>query len=68
MSERSPRGEYVVVIEGAEPAEVSDEELGVGLRLELDAGASRRDAIDRVSDRFAVPRNRVYDLALALGE
>ncbi len=68
VSSKGPRGEYVVVLEGAAPAVVTDEDLGTGLRRELEGGASRRDAIDRVSDRYAVPRNRVYDLALTLGE
>jgi 16S rRNA (cytidine1402-2'-O)-methyltransferase len=61
-----PRGEYVLVLEGAPSAEVSDAELEFALRTELRSGASRRAAVDTVSAGYEVARRRVYALALAL--
>lgn len=60
-----PRGEYVLVVEGAPAAApAGDDELRAALRSVLGAGASVRDAAADVADRFDVPRNRAYDLAL----
>lgn len=66
--EVTPRGEYVLVLDGASPSsEVGDEEVREALRDALGRGLSKRDAVSEVADRFVVPRNRVYDLVLALG-
>lgn len=62
--EVEPRGEYVVVVEGAPPPEpVTDDELRDEVRRLLDAGVSTRDASAEVATRFGVPRRRVYALA-----
>jgi 16S rRNA (cytidine1402-2'-O)-methyltransferase len=61
--EVDPRGEYVVVVEGAAPPpDVDDDSLVASLRSELAAGATRRDAAARVADRFGVAPNRVKRL------
>jgi 16S rRNA (cytidine1402-2'-O)-methyltransferase len=61
-----PRGEYVIVLEGAPPrGEVSDEEIRSALYLALD-GHSRKDAVAAVVGQLEVPKRRVYDLALAV--
>jgi len=66
--EVTPRGEYVLVLDGASPSsEVGDEEVREALRDALGRGLSKRDAVSEVADRFVVPRNRVYDLVLSLG-
>jgi 16S rRNA (cytidine1402-2'-O)-methyltransferase len=58
-----PRGEYVVVVDGAPPSpEVDDEQLTGALRAELERGASRRDAAAVVAARFGVAPNRVKRL------
>jgi 16S rRNA (cytidine1402-2'-O)-methyltransferase len=58
-----PRGEYVVVVEGAAPpAEVGDDELVDALDVALAAGTSRRDAAAAVAERFGVAPNRVKRL------
>ncbi len=63
----APRGEYVVVLEGAPPrGEVSDDEIRSALSLAL-AGNSRKDAVAAVVGLLEVPKRRVYDLALAEG-
>lgn len=62
-----PRGEYVVMLEGAKPpAPPTDEELNDALRDELNKGVSRKDAASRVSAKYGVAKRRVYELALQL--
>ena len=62
-----PRGEYVLVIEGAPPPEpAGDDELRVAIESLLAAGSTVRDAAADIAERFGVPRNRAYDLALAV--
>jgi 16S rRNA (cytidine1402-2'-O)-methyltransferase len=62
-----PRGEYVVLLEGA-PADdgPDDDALLAMLREALDDGDSRRDAVDRVAADTGAARNRVYELALTI--
>lgn len=62
----APRGEYVIVLEGAPPrGEVSDDEIRSALHAALD-GHSRKDAVAAVVGQLEVPKRRVYDLALAV--
>ncbi|MCB0993794.1 MAG: 16S rRNA (cytidine(1402)-2'-O)-methyltransferase [Acidimicrobiales bacterium] len=65
LAEHPPRGEYVLVLDGApEPEEATDTDIIAALRQELDGGASRRDAAATVAARLGVSRRRVYSLAL----
>jgi 16S rRNA (cytidine1402-2'-O)-methyltransferase len=65
--EREPRGEYVVVLDGAAPApELDDGQLVAALQAELAAGASRRDAAAAVADRLGVAPNRLKRLLVDL--
>ncbi len=61
-----PKGEYVIVVGGAEEAvePVDDELLLAAVRDELGNGASTRDAATTVAERFGVPRRSVYELAI----
>lgn len=62
-AEVEPRGEFVVVLAGAEPPpDVTDDELRRSLDRELETGASRRDAAATVAARFDVAPNRVKRL------
>ncbi|MEM9200138.1 MAG: 16S rRNA (cytidine(1402)-2'-O)-methyltransferase [Actinomycetota bacterium] len=62
------KGEVVVIVAGADaPAELDDDALRDRLRAALDAGSSRRDAIDRVAAETGARRGRIYDVALDLG-
>jgi 16S rRNA (cytidine1402-2'-O)-methyltransferase len=62
-----PRGEYVIVVEGAPPpTEATDDELRVALRAQLDAGATTRDAVAAVGTRFGAAHRHVYALATEL--
>ncbi|MEP7201892.1 MAG: 16S rRNA (cytidine(1402)-2'-O)-methyltransferase [Ilumatobacteraceae bacterium] len=65
LQDISPRGEYVIVLQGAPPrGEVSDDEIRSALNVAL-AGHTRKDAVEAVVGQLEVPKRRVYDLALA---
>ena len=66
LATNAPRGEYVIVLEGAVPANVSDADVVSALTTELGAGGSRREAVDAVSAGLEIGRKRVYALALTL--
>jgi 16S rRNA (cytidine1402-2'-O)-methyltransferase len=62
-----PRGEFVVVLEGAPPAEVaSDDDVVAALREQLASGASTRDAAAEGARATGRPRREVYALAVRL--
>jgi 16S rRNA (cytidine1402-2'-O)-methyltransferase len=62
--EVEPRGEYVVVVEGApEPEVASDDVLTEAVASRVAAGLSTRDAVAEVAADYGVPRRRVYSLA-----
>jgi len=61
-----PRGEYAIVLQGSPPRpEITDEEIRSALDKAL-VGHTRKDAIEVVVGQLAVPKRRVYDLALAV--
>jgi 16S rRNA (cytidine1402-2'-O)-methyltransferase len=65
--EAAPRGEYVIVLEGAPPPPpVSDAVIESLLEGELARGADRREAIASVAGALGVPKRRVYDAAVRL--
>lgn len=67
-AEVEPRGEYVVVVEGAPPApEVDDDQIASALAEMRGEGVSRRDAAARVAADLGVAPNRVKRL-LAAGD
>lgn len=67
LSERAPRGEYVVVLEGAPAAtEADDEAILQALHMALGGGADRRAAIATVMSSTGAAKRRVYDLALTI--
>lgn len=62
-----PRGEYVLILDGAPPPEeVADEQLREALVDALHRGLSKKDAANEVSQHFAVARNRVYDIVITM--
>lgn len=68
LAEVPPRGEYVVVVDGAPPpADPTDAELASALASARASGASTRDAVDRVTAATGVARRRVYAIALDAG-
>ena len=63
--ESSLKGEMVIVVEGhCEEKEVSDTDLSLALREELEWGRTGKEAIAAVTKNFKVPKRRVYDLYL----
>jgi 16S rRNA (cytidine1402-2'-O)-methyltransferase len=67
LDEVAPRGEYVLVLEGAAPAGAADDgTILAGLQAALSRGADRRDAIATVMASTGAAKRRVYDLALTI--
>jgi 16S rRNA (cytidine1402-2'-O)-methyltransferase len=61
-----PRGEHVVVVEGAPPpAPVEDGDITAALAAARERGLSTKDAVATVAAELAVARRRVYHLATA---
>lgn len=64
-TEVEPRGEYVVVVEGAAaPTGPDDEELRAALQRAQARGASTRDAVAEVAAVYGAAKRRVYELAI----
>ncbi len=61
-----PRGEYVLVVEGAAHVEATEADLDAALRARLDAGTDKRTAIAAVAAELHLPRRQVYQAALRL--
>lgn len=60
------KGEVVIVVEGAAPPEITDESLSARLAALIEAGVSRRDAVDRVVAETGARKRRVYDISLGI--
>ena len=61
------KGEFVLVVRGAEPTEEEEVTLEDGLaRVERlrEEGASLRDAVKQAAKELGLPRNQLYDLAV----
>lgn len=62
--EVAPRGEYVVVVDGAPaPPPASDDDVAAAVQELVDGGTSTRDAAAAVAARLGVSRRRAYELA-----
>jgi 16S rRNA (cytidine1402-2'-O)-methyltransferase len=69
--EKSPRGEYVLVLEGAKEAvqEQPSQEDALAQVLALRSqGLSLKDAVKQVSKALGIPKNALYDAALQAEE
>ena len=65
--ENSPKGEFVLVVRGAEPQEEGEATLEDGLALVerlREEGLSLRDAVKRGAKELGLSRNQLYDLAV----
>lgn len=68
-TENDPRGEYVLILEGAAEASVEALTLedAVSLALErIASGASKKDAVREVSRETGFPKNALYDAVLRM--
>lgn len=62
-----PRGEYVVVVEGAPAPDAADDtDIDAALVAAFATGDDRRAAIAQVADALKAPRRRVYERALTI--
>lgn len=61
-----PRGEYVIVLAPFEQGsvDITDEDIRHELSTRLQAGFSKRDAIDEVTAALGIARKRVYAIAV----
>ena len=66
--DNTPKGEFVLVVRGAEPQEEQETTLEDGLRLveklRAEEGLSLRDAVKRAAKELGLAKNQLYDLAL----
>ncbi len=65
--ELSPRGEYVLVVEGAVPPPATELSLDDALLLveeKLAQGLSRKDAVKQVAQETGFPKNALYDASV----
>jgi 16S rRNA (cytidine1402-2'-O)-methyltransferase len=67
--EVEPRGELVLILDGAPPpAEADDAAVDAAVRRLLAAGDSVRDAASAVAAELSVPRRRAYDVAVRVSQ
>ena len=67
-SQNAPRGEFVLVVAGAEPAEKAlptAQDAAARVAELVEGGMSRKDAIKQTAKELGLPKNVVYDAALA---
>ncbi len=63
----APRGELVIVLGGAPPAEAaSEDEVAVAVQARLDAGDTAKDAAAAVARALGVPKRSAYEVATRL--
>ncbi len=66
LATNEPKGEIVVVIDGAGDLQVTDDQIVEQLATLIDEGTSRRDAVAEVVSVTGATKRRVYDLANGL--
>ena len=66
LDESTLRGEMVIVVEGTRKSatELTDNEIALALRDELEFGRKPKEAIKAVAEGTGVGKNRVYDIYL----
>ncbi len=63
-----PKGEFVLVVAGAEPAVLvtaTPDDAAARVRALMDTGMSRKDAVKQTAQELNLPKNTVYEAALA---
>jgi len=67
LAGREPRGEFVIVLDGAPPPEPADDsDAEAALRARLAAGTDKKTAIAEVTAALGMPKRLVYDIALRI--
>ena len=70
-TENAPKGEFVLVVEGAAPVEkevATEEDAASMVKRLMGEGLSRKDAIKQTAKALDLPKNVVYDAALKIDE
>ena len=68
-AEQSPRGEYVLVLEGAAPMQAEQITVDDALELvkqKLSEGLSKKDAVKEIARQTGIAKNMLYDAAMKL--
>ena len=66
-AEHAPRGEFVLIVEGAAPLApeaISEADALEAVRALIGQGLSRKDAVRRVSEQTGIPKNELYTAAV----
>ena len=66
-SENPPKGEFVLIVAGAEPEEeetATEADAAQRVRQLMEDGMSRKDAVKQTAKELNLPKNVVYDAAL----
>lgn len=68
FQENAPRGEFVITVAGAEKeiAEKKEDDVRRAIEALLSKGMTRKTAIAQVSEKYRLPKNRVYQIALKI--
>ena len=70
-TQQPPKGEFVLVVAGASPEEkpvAQEQDIAAYVKILMDQGISRKDAVKQTVKDLNVPKNAVYDAALTLTE
>ena len=70
-SKNEPRGEFVLVVEGASesmsgPPEFTEEAARAALAACIEEGMTKTDAVKKVSKEFGAPRQEIYKMTLGI--
>ena len=67
FEEHEPRGEFVIVLDGAPPAPpATEDDIAGALRARMEAGESKKEAVAAVAADLAVSKRVVYNVALGV--
>ena len=66
IDEIKPKGEFVIIVDGAEEETLDDERLKEMLRELIQGGETPKLAIKNISKQTGTNKNHIYDLALQL--
>lgn len=68
FTETEPRGEFVIVVKGRSVVHSTptDDDLLAALRVSVEGGLSKRDAVAQVTKTTGEPKRRVYELSTSL--
>ena len=70
-TENPPKGEFVLIVAGAEPAEKevpTETDAASRVAQLIEEGLSRKDAVKQTAKELGLPKNVVYDIALKESE